>query len=136
MMVKPAANTRALIREIRVSLANPNDLTGQANIQVYVPSTDGVLTSRSVQKIGDYGETPQTAGYVGKDNLTGQTEPTESYILNSQNIDRDGGVFYWWAIKETDKIVVPGGTRLAVKIDQETTGAGAIYATAYIFGEE
>ena len=112
---------RSMIREISLSINDVPDLNKSVLVQVLRQSSagSGLIAITGERVNSDDSVTVRTTGLEGKDSA--QSEPTEGDVLMSRYIPTLGGEFYWVAIRETDKIPLNPGDRIAIRVQSTTT---------------
>lgn len=140
LMVKAANNHRLHIKEVSLTFRDVEVLGVPIIVEVYIPSTDGTLTSVTPQKLVDSDpESLQFTAFKQHDTPASHAEPTVGRSLFRRQVTPDAGEFYWGAIREADYWPVPGNTRWAIRIESlESDDASAqdIVVEGTIKGEE
>ncbi len=126
LQVVAASNHRVLIKELSVSFEGVNNAHAPIQVDVLRQTTAGTMSSLTIVKAnnGD-DETLQTTAQH-----TATAEPTAGDVLMRELVHPQTG--YTWQAPFGGEIVVPGGTRLGIRV----TAANAVDAVARVRGEE
>lgn len=109
-IIVPDNSRRILIKEISVTISDPNGNGGFVNVRLSSFSDTGTgMTAGTFRK--DDPNISETIGADLYDQSGGDAsvEPTEDYAFERKNINANGGEFLWVAIREEDKHPISGG---------------------------
>lgn len=126
LQIAAASNHRVMVREISVSFKGTSATAAPVKVDVLRQSDAGTMSSLTPVKLNSADdETLQTTAQH-----TATAEPSAGDVLKTEEVHPQTG--FLWQAPFGGEIVVPGGTRLAVRV---TAGAD-VNAVARIEGEE
>lgn len=140
LQIIAASNRRVVIHEISITFQDSDTNGGEAQIIFARQTTAGAsLSSVTPKKLNPSdGETLQVTAQKGIDGTTGWTEPTKGDILLNKAAPLAGGEFHWVALREEERIVIPGVTSPSVlnRVGIILNHGSNLKAQVFALGEE
>lgn len=130
LMVKAGSGHALKIVETSITFQGINNVGEPLVVELLRFTTDG--TASAVTPVKDSDESDSVSATASK---VFTVEPTAGDILRRWNVHPAGGGVLW-TNPDPDKMVVPGGARLGLRVVNPTLGGDAVKAAASITWDE